>query len=72
MPNLNHLNSAVPNRLLRFGDLKARGIVRNRVTLSRWIKSQNFPPGFLIGANTRVWKESDIDSWLSDRESAAA
>ena len=72
MPNLNHLNNGGSNRLLRFRDLKDRGIVRNRVTLSRWIKSQNFPPGFLIGANTRVWKEGDIDSWLADRESAAA
>lgn len=72
MPNINHLNSGAPPRLLRFSDLKGRGIVNNRVTLGRWIKNQNFPPGFLLGANTRVWKESDIDSWLTDRESAAA
>ena len=63
MPNLNS-----PNPLLRFTNLKARGIVQNRVTLGRWIKGQGFPAGFIIGGNTRVWRESEIEAWLDERE----
>ncbi len=53
--------------LLRFADLKARGIVRNRTTLSRWIKNIGFPPGTMIGMNTRTWTEKEVDAWLADR-----
>ena len=53
--------------LLRFADLKARGIVRNRTTLSRWIKNIGFPPGVMIGMNTRAWTEEEIDAWLAER-----
>jgi hypothetical protein len=50
---------------LRFGDLKARGIVKNRVTLRNWILKQNFPPGQLTGPNTRTWdEETEINPWL--------
>jgi hypothetical protein len=55
------------NRLLRFSDLKDRNIVHNYVTLARWIKREGFPPGFMLGPNTRVWRESDIDAWLATR-----
>ena len=44
--------------LLRFRDLKDRGIVSNHVTLKRWIEREGFPPGRLLGPNTRVWRES--------------
>jgi hypothetical protein len=53
---------------LRFGDLKARGIVKNRVTLRNWILKQNFPPGQLTGPNTRTWdEEAEINPWLASR-----
>lgn len=55
---------------LRFDDLKAREIVRNRTTLSRWIKNHGFPPGMLIGPNTRVWTEEEIDRYLAERRAA--
>ncbi len=29
---------------LRYRDLKARGIVNNRPTLSNWIRNEGFPP----------------------------
>ena len=48
---------------LRFADLKARNIVRNRVTLSRWIKNIDFPPGIMIGPNTRGWSAKAIAEW---------
>jgi predicted DNA-binding transcriptional regulator AlpA len=53
--------------LLRFSDLKDRKIVTNHVTLKRWIEREDFPPGRMLGPNTRVWCESEIDAWLESR-----
>ena len=53
--------------LLRFRDLKDRGIVSNHVTLKRWIEWEGFPPGRLLGPNTRVWREFEIEAWLDSR-----
>jgi predicted DNA-binding transcriptional regulator AlpA len=53
--------------LVRFHDLKARGIVRNRVTLQAWIRKQRFPPGRWLGPNTKAWTETEIDEWLRSR-----
>jgi Prophage CP4-57 regulatory protein (AlpA) len=52
---------------LRFADLRARGICNNRQTLSRWVREQNFPPGVLLGGNTRAWREDEIEAWLTSR-----
>ena len=54
-------------RILRFTDLKDAGIVENRTTLYRWIKDHGFPPGVLLGPNSRGWAEADILDWLSSR-----
>jgi hypothetical protein len=56
----------IPHQL-RFRDLKARGIVSNWVTLSNWIEREGFPPGKLVGPNTRLWNEPDILAWLNTR-----
>ena len=53
--------------LLRFRDLKDRRIVSNHVTLGRWIAKEGFPPGRMLGPNTRVWRESEIEAWLDSR-----
>jgi hypothetical protein len=53
--------------LLRFHNLKHRNIVRNWVTLQRWIDREGFPSGFMLGPNTRVWRESEIEDWLASR-----
>jgi hypothetical protein len=53
--------------LLRFSDLKARGIVANWPTLNRWIATQGFPPGIKLGPNSRAWTEDEIDRWLTTR-----
>ena len=53
--------------LLRFSDLKARGIVRNRTTLGRWVQKLNFPPGMKMGIRTRVWDEAEIEAWIAER-----
>lgn len=59
-------------RLLRFADLKAAGIVRNRTTLARWIKDHGFPPGRLIGPNSRAWTQEEIEAWLAHRAALSA
>lgn len=55
------------NRQIRFRDLQERGIVPNRVTLSNWISGSGFPPGRLVGPNTRLWDEGDVAAWLESR-----
>ncbi len=58
-------------RLLRFPDLKARGIINNWPTLRRWIERENFPVGFRI-QNTRFWTEQSINDWIASRAREAA
>jgi len=57
-------------RFLRFRDLKARGIVGNWTTLLRWIRDRGFPVGVMLGANTRVWPEDEINAWLANLPAA--
>ena len=56
-------------KYLRFADLKARGIVNNRVTLKNWITKHGFPPGVKLGPNTRAWPEPEINAWIEARGS---
>ena len=59
------------SKLLRFRHLKERRIVDNRTTLGRWIKRHGFPPGILIGPNSRAWTEEEIEAWLAERARAS-
>jgi hypothetical protein len=54
-------------RRLRYTDLKAKGIVRNRVTLKNWIRDRGFPTGQLTGPNSRTWDEAEVQAWLDSR-----
>lgn len=54
-------------KYLRFHELCARGIVRNRVTLANWVRDRGFPPGVLAGPNCRLWDEDLVDAWLASR-----
>ena len=56
--------------MLRFPDLVALGIVRNRVTLNRWIAADHFPKPIQLGPNSVAWKASEVKAWL-DRRAAA-
>jgi predicted DNA-binding transcriptional regulator AlpA len=47
-------------RYIRFEDLVARNIVRNRMTLKRWIDAGRFPKPVHLGPNTAAWSEDDI------------
>ena len=60
------MSSDGPN-VLRFSDLKDAGIVNNRATLDRWTKDHGFPPGVLLGPNSRDWTEANILDWLGSR-----
>jgi hypothetical protein len=51
-------------RRLRFGDLVALGLVKNRATLRNRIRKNNFPPGELTGPNERTWGEDDIQDYI--------
>ena len=53
--------------LLRFADLKARGIVGNWPTLLRWIAAEGFPAGLALGPNSRAWPEAEVMAWLETR-----
>ena len=59
-------------KLLRFKHLKELGIVDNRVTLSRRIKEHGFPPGFLLGPNSRAWTQEEIEAYLKKLRAAEA
>ena len=53
--------------LLRFRHLKERHVVENWVQLKRLVETQDFPPGRLLGPNSRAWTEDEIDSWIDAR-----
>jgi predicted DNA-binding transcriptional regulator AlpA len=53
--------------LLRYSDLKARKIVNNRATLANWIKNYGFPPGKMLGPNTRTWTPDEIAEYYASR-----
>jgi predicted DNA-binding transcriptional regulator AlpA len=56
----------IVGKLYRFKDLAQIG-VRNYPTLYRWIETQGFPKGRLLGENTRVWTEAELQSWFDSR-----
>jgi hypothetical protein len=53
--------------ILRFADLKRRGIATNWSTLKRLIDRSGFPKGFLLTEHMRCWFEADVATWLESR-----
>ena len=52
-------------KLLRYADLKDRQIVKSRAPLKNLIEKYGFPPGRMLGPNTRAWDEqTEIAAWL--------
>ena len=59
-------------KVMSYADLNADGIVSNRTQLSRLIKNEDFPPGFLLSANSRRWTEEEVAEWLDKRRATHA
>jgi len=57
-------------RLLRFKDLRDRGIINNWPMLKRRIAHDGFPIGRMIGPNTRAWTEEEVEKWIKSRPTA--
>lgn len=57
----------MPTKFVRFPVLQQRGIVKSWPMLKRRIERDGFPPGRMLGANTRAWSESEIEQWLDSR-----
>ena len=55
---------------LRYADLRALGVVNNRVTLNNWIRDLGFPRGQLTGPNSRTWGEDEVQAWIAKRPTA--
>jgi predicted DNA-binding transcriptional regulator AlpA len=53
--------------LLRFHDLRQRGLCRSWAQLARLQKTAGFPRGRLLGPNTRTWTEDEVADWYQSR-----
>ncbi|MGF1594622.1 MAG: helix-turn-helix transcriptional regulator [Kiloniellaceae bacterium] len=54
-------------QFLRFDDLKARGIVRSRATLSRMIRKEGFPRPVKLSPQVAAYPAAEVDAWLCQR-----
>jgi predicted DNA-binding transcriptional regulator AlpA len=54
-------------RLLRFRDLKERGIINSWPMLKRRVERDGFPVGIMVGPNQRAWIEAEVDAWIKSR-----
>ena len=59
------------DKLLRYADLVELGLFNNRNTLKNWVRLRGFPPGRLVGPNTRMWTESEVKEFIATRLTAA-
>lgn len=63
--------SALP-RLLSFNDLRNLGIVKHREGLRQLQLRHQFPRGFLLSDNRRVFSEDEVSTWLDQRRAASS
>src|ERR1700722_12042096 len=54
-------------KLLRFRDLKERGIVSSWAQLRNLTERSEFPRGRMISSNCRCWTEVEIGAWFETR-----
>ena len=54
-------------KILRFRDLKAREIVRNRPALKDAIKKLGFPEPRWLSPQIQFWFEDEVEAWLEAR-----
>jgi hypothetical protein len=55
-----------------FADLKTQGIVDDRQTLRRRMRSEGFPPPVILGPNSIAWPADEVRKWLASRPRGAA
>jgi predicted DNA-binding transcriptional regulator AlpA len=55
---------------VRYADLEAAGFVASWTQLLRMIDDEGFPPGVMIGPNTRAWRVDEVEAWLASRPTA--
>jgi hypothetical protein len=55
---------------VRYADLEAAGFVGSWTQLLRMIDEDGFPPGTMLGRNTRAWRADEIEAWVASRPSA--
>jgi hypothetical protein len=53
--------------ILRFADLKERGITNSWPQLKRLQTLHNFPLGRMLSPQIRAWTEAEIDEWIDSR-----
>jgi predicted DNA-binding transcriptional regulator AlpA len=53
--------------LLRFADLKKRGVATSWAQLKRLQETQAFPAGKMLSPNARAWPEEEVDAWWKSR-----
>ncbi len=56
--------------ILRFKNLKELNIANSWARLNRLVENEGFPPGRMMGPNTRIWFQDEVDGWLENRPSA--
>ena len=62
-----HTGSPFTKRYLRIEDLSIKvGLSRSQIY--KLIQSEAFPRQLKIGSRISVWKESDIDKWMSEMD----
>jgi hypothetical protein len=54
-------------KLLRFADLRERGVVDSWAQLRRLIDHCGFPQGRMLSPNQRTWDEAEIAAWYASR-----
>ena len=54
-------------KLVRFHDLRERGVVDSWAQLRRLIDHHGFPQGRMLSPNQRTWTEEEIDAWYKSR-----
>lgn len=44
----------------------------SRTTLWHWVREGTFPAPIRVGAKRIMWRESELQRWIDDRQSAVA
>jgi prophage regulatory protein len=57
-------------KMLRYEDLRARGIPFSATHIHYLVKRGQFPRPIKLGYSTKRWVESEIDAWIAERAAA--